>query len=328
MKGIQHIEVFNRTTKFEFDLYRNITVIRGDSGTGKTTLYNMIADYARLREESGVNLSSLKPCVVLEPNVDYQYQLSTCRNSIVFIDEGARYLSSPSFAEAVRDSDNYYVIFNREGLPNLPYSVDEIYEIVTSGRYHSLRKFYPSGELHRYTSNLPRTTEDFQVLLSEDIGAGQEFFRALLGQTKVRCEAAGGKTLIFQWLKEHSAESTLVIADGAAFGAEIDKVMQLCRQYSGRMQLCLPESFEWLILKSGIIPENRSEIAEILQNPSAYIESGDYFSWEQFFTAELIRRTTGTQLKYSKKRINKAYLQGSNPRRILSEILGKIPEEK
>ncbi len=65
MKGIQHIEVSNRKVKFEFDLIRNITVIRGESGTGKTTLYNMISDYTRLQAASGVKLRSEKNCVAL-----------------------------------------------------------------------------------------------------------------------------------------------------------------------------------------------------------------------------------------------------------------------
>lgn len=60
MKGTQHVEVSNRNAKFRFDLHRNITIVRGDSGTGKTTLYNMIADYTRLQAESGVNLIILQ----------------------------------------------------------------------------------------------------------------------------------------------------------------------------------------------------------------------------------------------------------------------------
>ena len=48
MNGIQHIKVSNRAAQYEFDLYRNITVVRGNSGTGKTTLYNMIAEHTRL----------------------------------------------------------------------------------------------------------------------------------------------------------------------------------------------------------------------------------------------------------------------------------------
>ena len=106
MKGTQHVEVSNRNAKFRFDLHRNITIVRGDSGTGKTTLYNMIADYTRLQAESGVNLSSTKPCVALM-DMDWKNQLDGISNSIVFIDEGAMYISSEKFAEAIKNSDNY-----------------------------------------------------------------------------------------------------------------------------------------------------------------------------------------------------------------------------
>lgn len=61
MTGTHHVEVKNRDAVFKFDLYRNITIVRGDSGTGKTTLYEMIADYTRLKEASGVNVSCDKP---------------------------------------------------------------------------------------------------------------------------------------------------------------------------------------------------------------------------------------------------------------------------
>ena len=46
----------------------------------------------------------------------------------------------------------------------------------------------------------------------------------------------------------------LVVADGAAFGCEMEKIMQLIR-LGRRIILYLPESFEWLVLKSGIIEE-------------------------------------------------------------------------
>lgn len=55
---------------------------------------------------------------------------------IVFIDEGAEYIRTPEFAKAVKNSDNYYVIFSRESRHDLPYSVEEIYEIKASGKYH------------------------------------------------------------------------------------------------------------------------------------------------------------------------------------------------
>ena len=280
MKGTQHVEVSNRNAKFRFDLHRNITIVRGDSGTGKTTLYNMIADYTRLQAESGVNLSSTKPCVALM-DMDWKNQLDGISNSIVFIDEGATYISSEKFAEAIKNSDNYYVIFNREGLHQLPYSVEEIYQIKTSGKYHSFEQIYKPEKLHRYTKFPKSKRKDFQVLLTEDSHSGYQFFCAYFEGTSVHCATAGSNSDIFKWLNNNPTGKVLIIADGAAFGSEMDRVLKLCKTHPETFQLCLPESFEWLILKSGII--HAEHLVDILENPGDYIESQKFFSWENFF---------------------------------------------
>ena len=149
MKGTHHVEVKNRDAVFKFDLYRNVTMVRGDSGTGKTTLFDMIADYTRLREASGVNVSCDKSCVALI-DLDWKHQLENISDSIVFIDEGAEFLKTKEFAGVIQDTDNYYVIFNRESLHELPYSVEEIYEIKASGKYHSFKKMFKSNGKHVY----------------------------------------------------------------------------------------------------------------------------------------------------------------------------------
>ena len=42
----------------------------------------------------------------------------------------------------IKESDNYFVLITRENLYNLPYSVDEIYGLHESGKYHDTRKVY------------------------------------------------------------------------------------------------------------------------------------------------------------------------------------------
>lgn len=96
MRGTHHVEVKNRDASFKFDLYRNITIVRRNSGTGKTTLFEMIADYTRLHEASGVNISCDKECIALI-DIDWQNQLSHISDSIVFIDEGSEYLKTKEF---------------------------------------------------------------------------------------------------------------------------------------------------------------------------------------------------------------------------------------
>lgn len=318
MKGIQHVEVKNRKVKFVFDLYRNITIVRGDSGTGKTTLYNMIADYTRLQANSGVNLSSTKPCVALL-DMDWKNQLDGISDSIVFIDEGAAYLATKEFANAVKNSDNYYVIFCREALYQLPYSVEEIYQIKTSGKYHRFEKLYRQEPLHRYTKLPKQRRKDFAVLLTEDSRSGYQFFSGFFEGTKVQCESSESNSAIFRWLNEHPNEKVLVVADGAAFGAEMDRVMKLCKAHPQTFQLCLPESFEWLILNSGVV--QGSQLTEMLAQPSDYIESSEYFSWENYFEQYLVQCTNGTAFQYTKSNLKQAYLQENNRVRIAEQIL-------
>lgn len=106
-----------------------------------------------------------------------------------------------------------------------------------------------------------------------------------------------------------------MIADGAAFGSEMEKLMRLVRNHPN-ITLYLPESFEWMILQSGLL-EDRS-ILKILEHPEDYIESRDYFSWEQYFTAQLIELAEGSYLKYSKRKLNPVYLQVKASEKILA----------
>ena len=57
MTGSFQITVSNETVKYEFVIRRNITIIRGDSATGKTTLVEMIREYYESGENSGIQLN-------------------------------------------------------------------------------------------------------------------------------------------------------------------------------------------------------------------------------------------------------------------------------
>lgn len=317
MLGIQHVKVSNRDAKFEFDLHRNITVVRGKSGTGKTTLYDMIADHTRLGDRSGVNISCQKSCIALV-DLDWKHQLGSISDGIVFIDEGAEYIRTPEFAKAVKKSDNYYVIFSRESLHDLPYSVEEIYEIKASGRFHKFVKMFPSDKNHVYSLNSTRGKFRYDILLTEDSKSGYQFYKNHLSNTHVSCVSSGSNSDIFKWLHDHIGEKVLVVADGAAFGSEIDRVLKLQPLTKEYFRLCLPESFEWLILKSGLI--KTPDIASVLKNPSEHIESRDYFSWENFFEDYLVRNTVQTCFQYAKKEINPIYLNENNRKKIIGEI--------
>ncbi|MCI7131980.1 MAG: translation initiation factor 2 [Lachnospiraceae bacterium] len=318
MKGTYSVTVKNNVLQYQFEIRRNITIIKGDSATGKTTLVDMIREYDQNGEQSGITLTCQKTCVVLEGR-QWKVLLENIHDSLVFIDEGNKFITTDEFSTAIKQSDNYYVIVTREGLPNLPYSVEEIYGIKNSGKYGTLQQTYQ--EFYRIYGDV-KNSVSFQadVVLVEDSNAGCDFFESIAEGRSWRVISAGGKSNIYKLLKEHENKRLLVIADGAAFGSEMDKVMKKINM-SDRMAIYLPESFEWLILKADVIRDNT--VAEILEHPSDFIESRDYMSWERFFTALLVDKTKDTYLRYSKSKLNESYKN----QKIQGKILQEIPDQ-
>ena len=314
MKGSFDIIVKNNRIRYSFTIQRNITILRGDSATGKTTMIEMISEYEKDGCESGVEVVCDKNCVVLDRR-NWERDIEEYRDSIVFIDEGNSFVKSKAFAEKIKGSGNYYVIATRDSLFNLPYSIEEIYGIknVSGNRYQGTKRLY-SELYHLY--NKDAFPERPEKVVIEDTNSAYQFFKELCAKEQIVCESAGGKSGIYRSILESKDERILVIADGAAFGPEMERVMSLNRVK--RMACFLPESFEWLILRSGLV--KKKELQSILKNPSIFIESEKYFSWEQLFTKLLVDATQDTYLTYTKKKLNPAYLHDGNCKMIVKGI--------
>lgn len=317
MKGKHRIIVESDHVRYDFEIKRNITVVQGDSGTGKTSLLGLLRQYSQRREGSGVMLQSDKRCVVYGGTTDnWKPVIEAERDSIIFIDEDYPFIFSKDFAECIRHTDNYYVLISRRPLKELPYSTKEIYGIRTSGKYHFPMKVY--NEFYPLYPEDRNESEGRMLLIVEDSNSGFQFFSKVNGEDG--CISAGGNTNIYGKLMEIKASACplTVIADGAAFGAYIEGIVSLASVRKD-VSIYLPESFEWLVLKSGII--DTVEIRDILSSPEEYIESSEYFSWERFFTELLCKATADDPIKsYSKTRLKPYYLQDRSVEKIISTM--------
>ena len=247
MKGKHRIIVSTKRLKYDFEIRRNLTVIRGDSATGKTTLVDMIREYVNNPSGTPVELTCDKKCYVLEGSL-WKEQLSAMQDSIVFIDEGNEFIKTVEFADTIQKTDNYYVIVSRESLPSLPYSVEEIYGIRTSGKYGTLKPCY--HEFYRiYGAQTLKKDIKPEVVITEDSNSGYQFFNSVCRQQQLKCETMNGKSNVFHYLNMHKNERILVIADGAAFGSEKDKNWIVSRWNSIRNQLdWLKNYWNWKIV--------------------------------------------------------------------------------
>lgn len=165
MKGKFGIELTNNLLTYDFTITRNITIIQGDSGTGKTTLINML--------ESLVDDDGSVQCKITSsiPGIDIQLEvinereryweevIKSAKNKILFFDEKCEFIKTKEFAAAVKGSDCYFVIITRAKLSMLPYSVEEIYRIEEDKRYPKLKKVR-NTLVKRYDTNSVRMVPD------------------------------------------------------------------------------------------------------------------------------------------------------------------------
>lgn len=318
MKGMHHIVIQNKRIRFAFSIKRNITIIRGDSATGKTTLFSMIEEYGNLGKDSGVQIQCDKACVALSGKY-WQETLENIHDSIVFVDEDSRFLKTKDFAKRIRNSNNYYVLITRENLPALPYSVEEIYGIHCSGKYMDTRQVY--NLFYKIYSETNPGKILIKSLITEDSQAGFTFFSQVSKTRGICCESAGGKSNILGILQEKlldkEQKETLVIADGAAFGPEMAHISQLLRG-NVNIKLYLPESFEWLLLYADIF--NKPFIRKKLEEAENYIESQKYFSWERYFTDLLMEETKDSPYPYDKSNLKDFYLQDKIVQKVLEAM--------
>ena len=178
MKGSHRIIVESRKVKYDFVIHRNITIITGDSGSGKTVLIDLIHDYGRYGADSGVFLSCDCPCKVIDSE-DWERKIEETTGSIIFIDEGNRFLVSKKFAQLVQGSDNYFVLATREKLPALPYSVSEIYGFRKSGKFHDAKQKY--NEIHHLYGEISEEKNIINKLIRRNMEMNQDTLEKMFG---------------------------------------------------------------------------------------------------------------------------------------------------
>ncbi len=135
---------------------------------------------------------------------------------------------------------------------------------------------------------------------------------------KDNCETAGGKSKMYAIIRKCKNDKILVIVDGAAFGSEIGKIYRYLQTGIKNCVIYAPESFEYLILKSGVIDIKQ----DVINNTYLYADSSNYMSWEKFYTAYLNGSTKDTIYRYNKAKLNDNY----KTKGVYEKIVGVMPE--
>ena len=133
MNGIISIEVKTRRISYSLELRHNVTVVQGDSGSGKSVLCDLISRKAN-RQGSRIDLITTRgyPCRHLTNEMCNDGLLGQLHNCIVFLDEDCDYIYSDEFAHRLLGSTNYFVLITRHvgRLSKLSFHVNALCKMV------------------------------------------------------------------------------------------------------------------------------------------------------------------------------------------------------
>ena len=130
MVGSYKLVISTNKISYTINIDRAITVISGNSGTGKTTLCKIVSEVIKGSKGYSSNMSD--KLYVLDSISPWDIILKTIKKKVVFVDENSKYIYTSEFADLAQKSDNYFVIISRRALDSMTYSYKSIYELQTN----------------------------------------------------------------------------------------------------------------------------------------------------------------------------------------------------
>lgn len=290
------LDVTEGDNRWIIPLERRITIVRGDSGVGKTGIVDAIL------EQSQATIVDCELEVVVVNNTNWKYTMTGSRESLIIFDD-MPVVATHDFAELVKqtvDNGNYYLLFSRElvgtdDLSQLNISVNSIIEMYheNEGRTHLTRLYFDIPNLD--TDNI-----SVNKIIVEDKKAGKMFFESLYGDDYVESAENGKSNIAVKTLGmlDKNENIIIVLPDMAAYGAYMDEFYDLVLEpYEDRVFIELSyECFEEMLVNTNYLIGNEI-VSKELSNIKEY--ANKYISWEAYYEDLLYRVTKGTKLHHA-----------------------------
>ena len=295
MVGKYKLCISTNKISYSIDIDRAITIISGDSGTGKTTLYEIIRFMNK--GGKGVKCNIREMVVALESDDDWEELINKSSNKIFIADENVSYIYRDEFADLAQSSDNYFVFITRRKMSNYTYSYKSIYKLVSNGlnnKLHTELEYRFKNNVK--SSNIKGMTPD--IVLCEDSNSGYEMVKSVVRNYEV--QSAFGKDKIEGIIEGNKNVKYYIIADGAGFGNCIESIVALFNE-GVRMTLLLDESFEKMILD---YPVFYNMCKKKLDETFMFCDTKLFKSYERYYTYllnEICKKLYNKQ--YSKSRL-------------------------
>jgi hypothetical protein len=274
---------------YEFELKRKVSILRGDSGTGKTVLYEMV------QESRDPSLGIVVHCKYKLYEYHRIHRNNIGDEVVVFIDEDTlkKEVRAVDLAKEIENSRYYWVLISRYDYPEISYSMDAILKVVGNKR-HRLVRLYEFG--NREMVSRP------DRVITEDSRSGKKLAQLVYGEMAVKSAGGSGNINIIME-GDNRRETTLYIVDAEGYGPYIKRSAELIEKMANKYILA-PYSTEYILMKSGMFDRMMEKLMP-RAGDVRYIAR--VCSWERLLTRLLTEWSRETPASYVKDRLKSCY---------------------
>lgn len=293
------LEIKGKRINYLLEIQDRITIIRGDSATGKTTMAKIISQQLRgINNGFTINTDfNLKEVVI--DNIEYP---DLDHNNLYLLDEGSLETSN-EFANFVNKSRSHFIIISRDRMPNIIYSFESIYEFYNDNGVTKLKRRY--RELNDRYINKSKLNK----LITEDSNSGYQFYNKFKNINVISSKSNSKLSKMIEY-----EDDIIVVFDSIAIGPYIENIYSISRNKN--IYFLFPKSFEWLLLNSGIF--RNSDI----EDSKNYI-GAIYITDEEYYTRLLIEvssRFNNGYIKYKKHKLSDWYLEDDRFNKVIDKL--------
>lgn len=298
MENQINIKLKSKRINYNLEFSHRINIVRGDSASGKSAFIRLLDS----RKDSNIQITSNYKLLHITP--EFLQFVRDSGNSFsseyVYIMDEIDIAGNKDMIKLISHSSYKFILMIRESnLNNLPYGIDQIYEIYRSGKYNLSRKMYNDQNINKNVN-----FRNIKVIMTEDSHSGYEFYKNLKNFNVI---SAGGNSNINGKIKINQ----IVVVDSIGFGPYIDNYINIA--YNKNNFLLFPKSFEWLILTSGLFRMGDDELENKYLN---YLN----LTQEKFYEAALKESCQNINIWYNKSKLNSYFLEDIQYNKIIQRL--------
>lgn len=270
---------------YEFKSNYKVNIIGGESGTGKTRMFQCLG--MALVNQDGWSVTSNKHIVLINNIINIEEQLKSTEETIFICDEDVTHmLLKRNLSKLVDNSKNYFVLIDRAMEAFIDTNVKALFEIKGTDRVFEgieINKIVQSVNIKSITGAID--SREYEYMVIEDTASGKTFWEIMLDKLKLYGTPTGRSQVPkdLQKALEASQKKVLVAIDYDTCSAEIIKILRNDKIEKSRVSFISMESFEEVICNTEFILQTFPEMRDKVINyekyiDASYIHTGAYFS--------------------------------------------------